>query len=194
MKTKLLTAAMLLFSILSFAQSQKKEHLTFKGVPIDGTLAQYVLKMKQGGFVNTSTQNGIAYLKGDFAGYKNCYVGVSTLKAKDLVHKIAVVFTPRETWSTLSGNYFELKEMLTEKYGKPTDVVEKFDNSSTDDDHSKMYEVGMDRCKYYSIWQTDKGSIELSISHDSFSSSFVRLSYFDKANGDIVKKKAIDDL
>lgn len=184
----------MLFSALSFAQNQKREHLTFKGVPIDGTLAQYVFKMKQGGFVHTNTQNGIAYLKGDFAGYKNCYVGVSTLKAKDLVHKIAVVFPPRETWSTLSSNYFELKEMLTEKYGEPSDVVEKFDNASPDDDHSKMYEVGFDRCKYYSNWRTNNGDIQLAIDHDGVTRCFVRLMYFDKINSEVIRAKAKDDL
>ena len=184
----------MLFSALSFAQNQKREHLTFKGVPIDGTLAQYVFKMKQGGFVHTNTQNGIAYLKGDFAGYKNCYVGVSTLKAKDLVHKIAVVFPPRETWSTLSSNYFELKEMLTEKYGEPSDVVEKFDNASPDDDHSKMYEVGFDRCKYYSNWRTNNGDIQLAIDRDGVTRCFVRLMYFDKINSEVIRAKAKDDL
>lgn len=194
MKSNLSTLILLFFSFVLFAQSQKKEHLSFKGVPIDGTLTQYVLKMKQGGFVHTNTQNGIAFLKGDFAGYKNCYVGVSTLKAKDLVHKIAVIFPQRETWSTLSGNYFELKDMLTEKYGKPSDVVEKFDNASPDDDHSKMYEVGFDRCKYSSIWRTNNGEIELAIHHDGITRYFVRLMYFDKINNEVIRAKAKDDL
>ncbi|WP_312343327.1 hypothetical protein [Chryseobacterium binzhouense] len=132
--------------------AQTSEHLSFKGVPIDGTLNEYVSKMKQNGFTHIQTEDGTAILNGDFAGYKDCTIGVASLKQKDLVHKIAVIFPYKDTWSRLSTNYLDLKEMLTEKYGKPSDVVEKFDgNSQPRDDNSKMYEVKFDRCKYYSI-------------------------------------------
>ncbi len=182
-----------------FAQikSDSSIHLTFKGVPINGTLDEFVLKMKKSGFTHTTTKDGIAILEGDFASYKSCIVGVSTLKTKDLVSKIAVLFSDRDTWSTLSSNYFILKEMLTEKYGKPSDVVEKFDvpsHSQPKDDESKMYKVKFDNCKYNSTWQTDKGEIQLSIDHESVTRCFVKLAYFDKINSETVKKQALDDL
>ena len=193
MKTFFLTLIFTLTTMLTFAQ--KSEHLTFKGVPIDGTLNEFVSKMKQNGFTHLGTEDGTAILNGDFAGYKDCYVGVSTLKQNDLVHKIAVIFPDNDTWSTLSGNYFDLKKMLTEKYGEPSDVVEKFDTYwQPRDDKSRMYQVCMDRCKYYSIWQTDKGEIQLSIDHNSVTSCFVKLAYFDKINSDKIKAKAKDDL
>ena len=193
MKTFFLTLTFALTTMLTFAQTS--EHLSFKGVPIDGTLNEYVSKMKQNDFTHLGTEDGTAILNGDFAGYKDCHVGVSTLKQKDLVHKIAVIFPDRDTWSTLSGNYFDLKEMLTEKYGKPSDVVEKFDTySKPRDDNDKMHQVGMDRCKYYSIWNTDKGEIQLSIDHNNVISHFVKLAYFDKINSNIIKAKAKGDL
>jgi hypothetical protein len=195
---KTLTLLFLVLTISnSFAQTKADpaEHLTFKGVPLDGTLDEYVSKMKQNGFRHLSTEDGIAMLQGDFAGYKDCYVGVSTLKQKDLVYKIGVRFPNKDTWSTLSGNYFDLKNMLTEKYGKPSDVEEKFDTySKPKDDGAKMYEVKFDRCKYYSIWQTEKGEIQLSIDHKSVLSCFVKLAYFDKINSQTIKKQALDDL
>lgn len=192
MKKKFMTLIFALTTMLTFAQTS--EHLSFKGVPIDGTLDEYVSKMKQNGFTHVGTEDGVATLEGEFAGYKDCYVGVSTLKQKDLVHKIVVIFAEKNTWTSLSGNYFDLKKMLTEKYGKPTEVVEKFDTySQPRDDNSRMHEVGMDRCKYSSIWQTDKGVIQLSIEHEIFI-SFVILGYFDRINSEIIKAKAIDDL
>lgn len=175
--------------------AQTSEHLSFKGVPIDGTLNEYVSKMKQNGFTHIQTEDGTAILNGDFAGYKDCTVGVATLKQKDLVYKIAVIFPDKDTWSRLSTNYFDLKEMLTEKYGKPSDVVEKFEGySQPNDDHSKMNKVKFDNCKYYSIWETDKGEIQLSIDHNSVTSCFIKLAYFDKINSAKIKAKAIDDL
>ena len=193
MKTFFLTLTFALTTMLTFGQTS--DHLTFKGVPINGTLDEYVSKMKQNGFTHLGTEDGMAILNGDFAGYKDCHVGVSTLKQKDLVYKIGVLFPEKDTWSRLSTNYFDLKEMLTEKYGKPSDVIEKFDSySQPRDDEDRMYKVKFDNCKYSSIWQTDKGEIQLSIDHNSVTSCFVKLAYFDKINGDKIKAKAKDDL
>ena len=197
MKNVLIVLFLSLTVFVSFAQTNadSSKHLTFKSVPLDGTLDQYVSKMKQNGFKHLSTEDGVAMLQGDFAGYKNCHLGVSTLKQKDLVYKIGLLFPEKDTWSTLLGNYLELKQMLTEKYGKPSDVMEKFDRQSEPrDDNSKMYEVKLNRCKYYSIWQTDKGEIHLSIDHNSATSCFVKLDYFDKINSATIKKQALDDL
>lgn len=197
MKTIFTSFFLTLIAITSFAQTEQNStgHLTFKGVPIDGTLNEYVAKMIQSGFTHIGTEAKTAMLNGDFAGYKDCYIGVSTLTQKDLVHKIAVIFPEKDTWSTLSGNYFNLKNMLTQKYDKPSEVVEKFDGySQPSDDNDKMYRVKLDNCKYYSIWQTDKGEIQLSIEHESVVSCYVLLAYFDKTNSEIIKAKAIEDL
>jgi len=176
---------------------ESSPHLVFKGVPIDGTLNEYVSKMKQNGFTLVGTEDGVAMLSGDFAGYKDCVVGVATLKQKDLVARITVIFPERNTWSSLSGNYFSLKEMLTEKYGKPSESIEKFDTpsySTPKDDGDRMYAVKFDNCKYRTTYETEKGRIELSIEHESVMSCFVMLTYRDKINGDIIKAKAKDDL
>ena len=187
--------ALTILTVVAQDSSNISKHLIFKGVPIDGPLDKYVSKMKLNGFTHIGTEDGTAVLKGEFAGYKDCTVGVSTLKQKDLVHKIAVIFPQQKTWSTLYGNYFDLKEMLTEKYGQPSDVIEKFDSySQPRDDDSKMYEVKFDRCKYYSIYEIEQGTIQLSIEHDGVSSCFIKLAYFDKINSNIVKEKAKGDL
>ena len=190
----------LLFTIsvfASFAQtiSDSSKHLSFKGVPIDGTLADYISKMKKGGFEHTGTKDGVAILTGEFASYKNCVVAVSTLKQKDLVSKIGVVFPDRDNWSSLSGNYINLKELLTEKYGKPSEVVERFESySQPENDNDKMHNVKMDKYKYYTTYETAKGTIQLSIENESVMRCFVKLLYFDKINGEVVKKQALDDL
>ena len=57
-----------------------------------------------------------------------------------------------------------------------------------------MLDVKLDHCKYYSIWQTDKGEIQLSIEHQSRGGGYVKLGYFDKINGSIIRDKAKDDL
>jgi hypothetical protein len=192
---KIITSLIVAFIALSsFAQIQSSVHLSFKGVPIDGTLNDYISKMKQNGFTHTGTEDGIAMLNGDFAAYKNCIVVVATLKQKDLVSKISVIFPESNTWSLLSSNYFSLKEMLTEKYGKPSECVEKFQSTyGPDDDNSKMFQVKMNNCKYYTTYETEKGSIQLSIENNEMA-CYVMLAYYDKINSEIIKEKAIDDL
>jgi hypothetical protein len=184
----------IIFTSFSQTKSDTSRHLTFKGVPIDGTLADYILKMKKSGFTHKGTKDGVAVLEGDFASYKKCIVGVSTLKQKDLVSKIVVFFPDRETWSALSSNYFNLKELLTEKYGKPSESVEEFQSYTPDDDGSKLTVVQLGACKYSTTYETEKGSIQLTIEHDGVTRCFVKLAYFDKLNGDTIKKQALDDL
>ena len=196
MKTIFSTLFFTLTVMTSFAQikSDSSKHLAFKGVPIDGTLNEYVSKMKNSGFTQIKTEDGVALLEGDFASYKNCILEVITLKQKDLVSKITVIFPDCDTWSSLTSNYFNLKEMLTEKYGKLSDCVEKFQSHTPDDDLSKMLEVKLDACKYYTTYETEKGTIKLSIEHDSRSRCFVKLAYFDKINSGTIKKEALNDL
>lgn len=191
-----LAAIFLLFSTNLSAQnsSASSPHLVFKGVPIDGSLREYTLKMQQSGFTHVVTKDGVAMLKGDFAAYKNCVVGVATLKDKDLVSKITVIFPECETWSTLSSNYYSLKEMLTEKYGEPAESEETFNGYEPDDDMSRIHAVKFDRCKYFVRYRTEKGDIKLSIEHNGVTSCFVQLGYHDKINGGVIKAKAMDDL
>lgn len=113
MKKIVVTLFLLMSFTLTFAQSS--DHLKFKGVPIDGTLSEYVLKMKQAGFQLIETDDGEAVLEGEFAGYSDCMIGVKTLQKQDLVHEIVVLFPSQDKWSGLSYDYERLKSMLTKK-------------------------------------------------------------------------------
>ena len=171
------------------------KHLAFKGVPIDGTLKQFTTRMKQAGFIERKRLDGTSVLIGDFAGYKNCMVYVSTIDGNDVVSEIGVVFPDRSTWENLYGDYKNLKELLTEKYGQPSMAQEVFlSKPIVDDDKFRMYAVSDDACKYESLFTTEKGDIKLSIGHSERESAFVRLQYNDKINGETVKQQAINDL
>ena len=191
MKTFFLTLIFALTTMLSF--SQTSEHLSFKGVPIDGTLNDFVAKLKKSGLTYISTKDGIAQFKGEFAGYNNCTI--YAISQKNLVFRVGVIFPDQSTWSGLSDNYFNLKRLLIEKYGEFAAIVkEEFQNSNIDDDNSKMHEVKMGRCKYNLTTGTTEGVIELSISNINVSKCFVKLIYEDKVNSEIKQKQAKGDL
>jgi len=197
MKKLIVSFALVLIALTSYAQSSSK-HLTFKGVPIDGTLSEYVAKMKSAGFSHIGTEDGVALLSGEFAGYRECMIGVKTLKKYNTVHEIAVLFPTQNTWRGLSYDYTKLKSMLSKKYGEPKECVEKFVNTPSciniNDDNCKMSEVRNDHCKYYSIFTVKNGTISLSIEYDGFFSCRVILWYSDKINSEAFEKAAMDDL
>ena len=176
------------------AEMENSTHLKFKGVPIDGTLNEFVSRMKRKGFKITDTYEGGTTLEGDFAGYKDCEVYVSTLDNKDLVSRISVAFSSQTTWEYLYGDYKNLKDLLTEKYGKPSSVTETFQNPHIVDDNQRMSAVKGGRCKYETRFQTDKGEIILWIEHETIGYCYVVLQYKDKINGNIIREVAKDDL
>lgn len=191
------------------------DHLTFKGVPIDGTLKQFVSRMEQVGFTRCQVErtmtsddilkamddakrsgisDGTASLCGDFAGYKDCRVSVSTFEGYDVVSKVIVAFPECQTWESLYENYNSLKGMLTEKYGQPTSVKEMFQDKYIDDDQDRIRAARFDKCKYETRFMTEKGEIVLWIDHKSMMSTFVCLQYKDIINSGAVKQQAVNDL
>lgn len=95
-------------------EMEKSVHLKFKGVPIDGTLKEFISRMERKGFEHRSSYDSKERLVGDFAGIKQCTVYVETLDNSDLVSRIIVEFPKQERWEELFDNYKNLKSMLME--------------------------------------------------------------------------------
>lgn len=176
-------------------------HLSFKGVPVDGTLAQFVSRMKAAGFSayrprygrDDTSDSRTATLQGDFAGFKGCIVRVSTLSNLDLVCKIFVQFPGHENWEGVYGDYSQLKSLLTSKYGAPSKCVERFDDHR-DDNSSRYYGVVLDHSTYKTTFSPAEGTLILSISHESVSSAFATLEYYDAENMKAEESTALSDL
>ena len=195
MKRILFALVLMLGYVASSMAQTASEHLTFKGIPIDGPLNTFVAKMKAAGFKHIGTEDGIAYLEGDFAGSKGCIVGVATLQNSNTVNTVGVIFPKHDDWSTLEREYNSLKEMLTRKYGKPSDCREEFQWYTTPKDNStKLHCLQMDRCTYETDFETTNGDIRLALAHTDRLDCFVLLKYWDKINTDTVKTQIIDDL
>ena len=164
-------------------------------MPIDGTLKEYTNAMMKAGFEFEGTEDGLSILSGDFAGFKDCIIGVSTLKNCDVVSHIAVLFPDRETWSALTNDYEQLKAMLTKKYGRPEHKSEQFTGYVGNSDDLKMLAIHSGEYEWYTVFSTELGNIELSIiDGPNYSTGMVRLSYYDKVNSEKVLNSAMDDL
>lgn len=191
---KLLTL-MIVFSLFGGCML-KAQHLTFKGVPITGTLKEFTNAMIQKGFHHELTQDGLAVFSGDFAGYKDCSFGVITLQNQDVVNQVTVLFSEHETWSSLITQYNTLKLLLAQKYGAPADNMEVFTAKyPPSDDYFKISALHSEEYIWYTSFETAEGEIRLSLSEGiSYHTGRVRLIYFDKTNTDKVRKAAFDDL
>lgn len=194
MKKFIAIFAFMVIALTSFAQSNS-EHLTFKGVPIDGSLNDFVVKMKNEGFNCLGVDEGIAFLQGDFAGFRTCVICVVTLKTVNVVSKVMVRFPFREDWGSLERDYEHLKSMLTQKYGEPSGVVEKFTGvHQSKNNFGKLRELSKNRCVWGTVYETQKGRIHLVLSNTGPGEYCVGLSYEDKINTDKVRAVTIDDL
>lgn len=199
MKKFILT--LLCLSIVSFAFAQTNDnsetnaHLTFKGIPIDGTPASFGSKLKANGFRYDMELDGTIWYKGSFAGYYDCQVAVKS--NNNLVYEIVVLFPKSYSWSHLYNTYTSLKDMLTTKYGEPSSSREEFINTPSymniEDDNDKFYEVKNDRCLYYSNFVCLKGGLG-TITMEIKKSCCVALFYTDYLNELAKESAAINDL
>lgn len=193
MKKLFLSLSFLAIMGMGFAQQQ---HLTFKGVPIDGTMKECTTALVKAGLNVDSRENGMTILTGEVAGFKNCIVGVSSAQNSDLVCNIGVLFPERDQWTVLEKDYMQLKTMLTKKYGNPTQSNEEFTVFVGNYINGIVMDAIRDgHCSYYAVYSTKLGDIELIIIEGMKpNTGLVRLSYFDKANAEKDQNSAMDDL
>ena len=165
-------------SLWAFAQDvDSVKHLEFKGIPIDGSLNEFVSKLEAKGFTKTETMGTIAQLKGEFAGENvNVYV-VGSEKTKT-VWKVAVFFPEKSSWRSLKRDYFDYKELFTKKYGKPKNDFEFFSDPYYEGDGYELQALRLDKCSYCSFYNTREGSIMLEID----SSKCISVGYEDATN------------
>lgn len=97
--------------------------------------------------------------------------------------------------ATLSETYFYLKLILTEKYCKALEVVEKAGERTPNSENFSMMHVKIDNYNYNSAWKTDIGEICFFIEHNvAFSSIIIKLVCYDIISGAVVRRHALNNL
>lgn len=184
-----------LFVCFSFAAFSQTQHQTFKGIPMEGTVEQFAKKLEQKGYRRIQTKDRTIILSGDFASYKDCGIVLIGNTEKQIT-KIIVLFPKADSWSMLESIYGNIKNMMIQKYGDPTSVIEEFQGlyaHYAETDSEKMSAVRSDSFKYISAFLTEQGEIDLQILHLP-PGCHVSLCYFDLATQQKTIDKAIEDL
>lgn len=174
---KLITLVLLvLYSFSIFAQ---EEHLTFKNIPIDGPLTQFLGKLKAGGFTQFDRDTDGVWLLGKFAG-KDCKILVQSSATSQTVYAVYALFVNRNDWGMAKMDYNTLKEALSRKYGQPQSK-EEFESPYKEDGYEFMH-MKDGHVIWLSEYSTPNGLIRLYIKEQGVSEGCAITSYRDRLN------------
>lgn len=163
MKTLIISLLMFVFAATNIINAQEGDHLTFKNVPITGSLDEFVTKMKAAGFTLKELDNNTATMEGRFVN-RDCELYVIGSPKSKRVWK-ATVYLPKETsWISIKSSYNDFKEQFTTKYGKPSSSYNFFSEPYYEGDGYEMQALRKEKCHYISFWETRTGNIAVSIS------------------------------
>ena len=193
---RILTIAVFIFSFMFVMAQTPNSHLTFKGIPITGTLESFAQKLEAKGFKKIYSDTTGVVFKGEFAGYSGCNIYVNKVPNRNIVYRVGVYFPKESSWTRLEKEYNQFKEMLTNKYGKPTSQSKTFKKGVLAfSDAAKMRSLKVGNCDYWTQWEVDNGYIKVLISSiPDTDGSNIGLVYFDKINCALGDKVTEDDL
>lgn len=159
MKKVLLSIVLVMTSLVCIAQV---DHMSFKGVPINGKLNSFVSKLEAQGFSVEYKQDDAAVLSGEFAGKSDCTIMVISTKVSNIVWKVVVQFPEKTSWYSLKGEYNSFKESYTKKYGEPTSY-EFFSSPYYEGDGYELQALKSEKCMWASYFSTSQGTIILEL-------------------------------
>lgn len=192
MKDLIVLFAFVLITLTSYAQSNS-EHLTFKGIPIEGNMTEFCQKLKAKGFTSVGSENNLALFEGDFTG-RNATIGIAATDDGKSVFTVAVFFAPDREWNALVNTYNYYKDLYTRKYGNPTISKEK-NPARLDSNTALMAEVHEGTVVWSSAWKVTGGDIEISIEKTSgFYEGMVMIRYRDSQNVETKIQKDLEDI
>lgn len=187
---KIFVTLTLFFAVINI---MAQEHLSFKGIPIEGSMTAFCQKLKAKGFTSLGRDNNITLFSGDFTGRK-ATVGVAATDDGKNVFAVVVFFDPSGEWNTLVNTYDYYKDLYTRKYGVPT--ISKENNPALSDSNTAlMAEVHQGTVVYGSAWEVTGGDIQLSIEKSSGAyEGMVMIRYRDSQNVEAKIQNDLDDI
>ena len=192
MKKLIVSFVLILIALTLYAQNYS-EHLTFKGIPIEGNMTEFCRKLESKGYTSIGNENNITLFTGEFTG-QNATVGVVATDDGKSVFAVAVLFDPSGEWNTLVNTYNYYKDLYTRKYGNPTISKEK-NPAHSDSNITLMAEVHQGTVVWGSAWEVTGGDIELSIEKTSgVYEGIVMIRYRDSQNVETKIQKDLEDI
>ncbi len=170
-----------LLSLTSFAQ-ETGCHLDFEGIPVTGTLNEFLTISESKGYKLLERNEQSMLLSGLYRG-KLCRVLVERLPDQDKVWGLTVLLPSRDDWQGLVFDYEERRCEMHETFGEPVHVTEWFNvmNPPTTD-RQKYLAVEKGMCSYKSVYENALGQVDVVIWSDEVNGCYVLVSYIDNFN------------
>ncbi len=185
MKKTICFIAALALSFAAIAQ----EHILFKNTPVTGPVSEFVEKMKAAGFTLSSESDGVASMRGTFAGQESLIM-ISFSPRSKTVFRVSVHIGPYSTWNSAKRNHESMKESFVSKYGAPLRDFHFFSRPYYEGDGYELQGVANDKGHYATYWQLETGYISVVIVATDSSTGWVRISYED-SDGLEVKNREV---
>lgn len=160
------------------------EHMTFKGIPIEGKVEDMVQALRIAGCTYSgasrlTVENGeevrIDILRGSLIGYDAVYMTLmSTMNSPNYVFQCSAAFpTPSrlrnsEKWDYMLDTYNKVCQKLSMKYGTPSEVNHNNPGRGeflTSESTAKFFALRRGECKWRDVWKTDLGAVYLEIDY-----------------------------
>lgn len=150
---------------LRIAELKKLPRFTFRDIPIDGLLNEFVAKLKNQGFLVKKMTDETAFLSGKFAGED---VQIKVESSNKTVYSVEITYKNKTSWKSILTQYNEVRNMLNTKYGEPFATFQEFDSPHDQKLGSELNALREGKCHFKNTILTKEGNgmVFLEISPD----------------------------
>ena len=113
---KLLITLTMLFAVINI---MAQEHLSFKGIPIEGSMTDFCQKLKAKGITQMGRENNVTLFTDDITG-RQATVGVGATDDGKSVHSVVVIFNESSEWNTRLITLDYYKCLYIRKFVEPS--------------------------------------------------------------------------
>lgn len=175
----------LMFSCMLTLTVSAQEHLTFKGIPIDGALTEFVNKLQDIGFNVNSSSSDFAQIKGEFSG-RICEIYILASPISNTTCQVSVILEESDNWFDIRTTYDDYKKLLTSKYGTGRSI-ENFVSPYYEGDGYEMTAIRKNKCQFFTRYELPNGNVVLGAA--SIKDGSVVLMYTDKINYELAERE-----
>lgn len=165
-------------------------HVLFKGIPVDGSSAEFGKKLEKNGF---KLAGGNIYT-GTFAGVQGSEILVSA--SGGCVWKVTVLFPSLQNWVSTKEQYLKFKNWFSWKYvTSPTVVRESLTPRFKEGCGQEVWGFESGASMYFSTYDIPDGSAVVYVIYDRTSTSLrVCIDYIDRMNSILKEEKDMSDI
>lgn len=179
--------------ILVVLCAKADEHLSFKGIPIEGNINSFCQKLRAKGFIQSQSTAKARIFVGDFTG-KDATIRIIADQSGENVYSVVVIFPSLEEWKSLVNTYDYYKDLYTEKYGAPT-YLREYNPSYRDSNTALMYQLYQGTVEYKCVFKAPGGTIEICIEKaENNMAGVVLITYSDSQNIDNKRQLDLDEI